>query len=75
MGRLSGVDALWDCVPLVCGGDGRSCAGGRLCADRGCARAVLVRGGSLSLGGSQLISPARWCGLLLLVLGVFHSYV
>ena len=27
IGRLSGVGALWDCVPRVCGGGG-SCAGG-----------------------------------------------
>jgi len=27
IGRLSGVDALWDCVPRVCGGGG-GCAGG-----------------------------------------------
>jgi len=27
IGRLSGVGALWDCVPHVCGG-GRGCAGG-----------------------------------------------
>jgi len=27
IGRLSGVGALWDCVPRVCGGGG-GCAGG-----------------------------------------------
>jgi len=27
IGRLSGVGALWDCVPRVCGGEG-GCAGG-----------------------------------------------
>jgi len=41
IGRLSGIDTLWDCVPRVCGGGG----GRRRCAAGGCARAVLVWGG------------------------------
>jgi len=43
MCRLSGVGALLDCVPRVCGGGGGGCAGGG--AAGGCARAVLVWGG------------------------------
>jgi len=27
IGRLSGVGALWDCVPRICGGEG-GCDGG-----------------------------------------------
>jgi len=40
IGRLSGVGALWDCVPRVCGGGG-GCAGGGVPLG-GSARAVLV---------------------------------
>ena len=43
IGRLSGVGALWDCVPRVCGGGG-GCAGGGVPLG-GCARAVLMWGG------------------------------
>jgi len=52
IGRLSGVGALWDCVPRVCGGGG-GCAGGS--APLG---AVLVLSwcGEVSLGGKQSAS-------------------
>jgi len=40
---LSGVGALWDCVPRVCGGGGGFAGGGVPLG--GGARAVLVGGG------------------------------
>jgi len=48
-GRLSGVGALWDCVPHVCGG-GCGCAGGGVPLG---AVAVLSWCGEVSLGGKQ----------------------
>jgi len=51
IGRLSGVGALWDCVPRVCG-DGGGCAGGGVPLG-----AVLVLSwcGEVSLGGILII--------------------
>jgi len=53
IGRLSGVGALWDCVPHVCGGDG-GCTGGGV--PRG-AVPVLFWCEEVSLGGKQSSSP------------------
>ena len=47
IGRLSGVDALWDCAPRVCGGGG-GCAGGGVPLG---AVPVLSWCGEVSLGG------------------------
>jgi len=49
IGRLSGVGALWDCVPRVCGGGG-GCAGGGVPLG---AVPVLSWCGEVSLGGIQ----------------------
>jgi len=49
--RLSGVDALWDCVPRVCGGRG-GCAGGGLPLG---AVFALSWYGEVSLGGKHII--------------------
>jgi len=46
---LSGVGALWDCVPRVCGGGG-GCAGGGVPSG---AVPVLSWCGEASLGGKQ----------------------
>jgi len=49
IGRLSGVGALWDCVPRVCGGGG-GCAGGGVPLG---AVPVLSWCGVVSLGGKH----------------------
>jgi len=49
IGRLSGVGALWDCVPRVCDGGG-GCAGGGVPLG---AVPVLSWCGEVSLGGIQ----------------------
>ena len=53
IGRLSGVGALWDCVPSVCGCGG-GCGGGGVPLG---AVPVLSWCGEVSLGGKQSASP------------------
>ena len=60
IGRLSGVGALLDCVPRVCGGGG-GCAGGDVPLE---AVPALSWCGEVSLGGIQS-SPSRKEGVLL----------
>ena len=57
IGRLSGVSALWDCVPRVCGGGG-GCAGGGVPLG---AVLVLCLCGEVSLAGILIIiaAPSR----------------
>jgi len=55
IGRLSGVGALWNCVPRVCGGSG-GCAGGGVPLG---AVLVLSWWGEVSFGGIQSSSSAR----------------
>jgi len=64
IGRLSGVGALWDCVPRVCGGGG-GCAGGGVPLG---AVPVLSWCGEVSLGGIQS-SPPRCVRLALRLAG------
>jgi len=55
IGRSSGVGALWDCVPRVCGGGGG-------CADGGVplgAVPVLSWCGAVSLSGVKISSRTR----------------
>jgi len=49
IGRLSGIDGLWDCVPRVCGGGG-GCTGGGVPLG---AVSVLSWCGEVSFGGIQ----------------------
>jgi len=51
IGRLSGVGALWDCVPRVCDGGG-GCAGGGVPLG---AVPALSWCGEVSLGGKHII--------------------
>ena len=62
IGRLSGVGALWDCVPRVCGGGG-GCTGGGVPL---VAVPMLSWCGEVSLGGKQssasaLNTETSWC--------------
>jgi len=52
IGRLSGVGALWDCAPRVCGG-GSGCAGGGVPLG---AMPALSWCGEVSLGGKHIIT-------------------
>ena len=57
IGRLSGVGALWDCVPHVCGGGGGSANGGVPLGDV----PVLSWCGEVALGGKQSSSSHTHC--------------